>query len=150
MFSLLCLTHTSLPPSPPSNVARQIHDYLAPHKAAAAAASRAAAASTSSSSRLVDLTVTARADGVRIRDRLLWDVASPASSIAAYAAATAADVGLGCDAAAALEAALRDAVAKARAGDGGGVRVAGVDRGDDAGAWGPRVEEDKGGWDDAD
>ena len=135
------------PPLLPSNVARQIADYLGPHRDAAAANARLPPPSTS---RLVELNVTARADGVRVRDRLLWDAAAPASSLAAHAAAVAADLGLGQGAAAALEAALRDAVAKARAGGAGSGVAPGERPAADRGAWVPSVEENKGGWADAD
>lgn len=126
--------------------AAQIAEFLGSQRAAAAAARGATA------SRTVELTITARADGVRVTDRLLWDVASPVSSIAAHAAATAADAGLGPAVAAALQAALTDAVARARRGGDAGkpFDAASLDRGAaGAAGWGLTVEPDAGGWADA-
>lgn len=133
-----------------ASVAAQVGEYLGPQRDAAAT-SRASDA-TPTTSRLVELTVTARADGVRVTDRLLWDVACPAASLAAHAAATAGDAGLGPAVAASLEAALKDAATRARreAVPGMPLDVASLDRGREAaGEWGLKVETDAGGWADA-
>ena len=135
-----------------ASVAAQVGEYLGPQRDAAATSRGSDATPAPTTSRLVELTVTARADGVRVTDRLLWDVACPAASLAAHAAATVGDAGLGPAVAAALEAALKDAMTRARREAVLGVpfEAAALDRGRQAaGEWGLKVETDAGGWADA-
>ena len=107
--------------------------------------------------RLVELALDAHCDGVRVRDRLLWDLGDPAPLTAAWAAETARDLGLSADGCAALRAELEAAVAAARRESREGRKNEAIKRDDDddddqpggASSWLPRVSEDRGGWGDA-
>ena len=125
-------------------------------------------ASSPSPPRVVEIALDAHCDGVRVQDKLLWDLDDPAPLPAAWAAETARDLGLSAGGCAALRAELEAAVAGARAGAGGaggaaawGARSRKKEGGgeeeeeeakrdpEDASSWLPRVAEDRGGWGDA-
>lgn len=113
----------------------------------------------SSSSAVVELELDAHCDGVRVRDRLIWDLGDPAPLPAAWAAETARDLGLSARGCAALRAELEAAVAEARGAgeqgaerslkkEGGGAEEIKRDPGDPSSSL-PQAAEDRGGWGDA-
>ena len=113
---------------------------------AAVSLPRPRAPSPPSSPRVVELELETHCDGVRVRDRLLWDLGDPAPLPAAWAAETAKDLGLSADGCRALRLELEAAVAAARRSEGGGVAGATAERDPDASSWLARVAEDRGGW----
>lgn len=70
--------------------------------------------SSSSSPRVVDIALVAHCDGVRVQDRILWDLSDPAPLTAAWAAETAKDLGLSAKGCKALREELEAAVAQAK------------------------------------
>lgn len=114
-----------------------------------------ASSSSSAPPRVVELELDAHCDGVRVRDRLLWDLDDPAPLPAAWAAETARDLGLSARGCAALRAELEAAVAEAQGArrslkkEGGGAEEIKREDPGDPSSWIPRVAEDRGGWGDA-
>jgi len=110
---------------------------------------RTSSSSSSPSPRVVELELDAHCDGLRVQDRLLWDLGVPAPLTAAWAAETARDLGLSSEGCRALREELEAAVARAKRRGKESEPAKTIKLDPEAASWMPRVADDSGGWGDA-